>query len=175
MSCLNTSSRFQRQHKKHCFRRMSARRAGLRYSAGESINGGRAFLVCHRLNEARRLSASIGSLAATVPEVLVGLSGTHGGRKSGLRPRIWVGARGLRDVHGQLMSKRNSKGLGKRQALDLPPHPQRRGGSAIAKKKSDKKHSGLEVRTSFTRYERPDPPPQNHAWRRTLGGGGGQD
>ena len=56
--------------------------------------------------EARRMSASVGSLVATVPEVLADLSGAIGDKvrrelpDSGLVRRIWNSVRDLRDVHG---------------------------------------------------------------------------
>ena len=56
--------------------------------------------------EARRMSASVGSLVATVPEVLADLSGAVGNKvrrelpDSDLVRRIWNGVRDLRDVHG---------------------------------------------------------------------------
>ena len=56
--------------------------------------------------EAQRMSVSVGSLVATVPEVLADLS-SHTGDKvrrelpdSGLVRRIWNSVRDLRDVHG---------------------------------------------------------------------------
>ena len=56
--------------------------------------------------EARRTSASVGSVVATVPEALVDLSGTIGDKvrrelpDSDLVRRIWNSVRDLRDVHG---------------------------------------------------------------------------
>ena len=56
--------------------------------------------------EARRMSASVGSLVATVPEVLADLSGAIGNKvrrelpDSDLVRRIWNSIRDLRDVHG---------------------------------------------------------------------------
>ena len=56
--------------------------------------------------EARRMSASVGSLVATVPEVLADLSGVIGNKvrrelpDSDLVRRIWNSIRDLRDVHG---------------------------------------------------------------------------
>ena len=56
--------------------------------------------------EARRMSASVGSLVATVPEVLADLSGAIGNKvrrelpDSDLVRRIWNSVRDLRDVHG---------------------------------------------------------------------------
>ena len=56
--------------------------------------------------ESRRMSASIGSLVATVPEVLADLSGPLGGNgwrelpNSDLVRRIWSSDRDLRDIHG---------------------------------------------------------------------------
>ena len=56
--------------------------------------------------EARRLSASVGSMVATVTEVLAKLSGIMGKKvrrgfpDSDLVRRIWSSVRDLRDVHG---------------------------------------------------------------------------
>ena len=56
--------------------------------------------------EARKMSASVGSLVATVPEVLAGLSGAIRDKArrelpdSDLVRRIWNSIRGLRDAHG---------------------------------------------------------------------------
>eukprot|EP00904_Undaria_pinnatifida_P007452 jgi/Undpi1/3837/HiC_scaffold_16.g07206.m1 len=56
--------------------------------------------------EARRMSAFVGSLVATVPEVLADLSGAIGKKvrrelpESDLVRRIWNSTRDLRDVHG---------------------------------------------------------------------------
>ena len=56
--------------------------------------------------EARRMSASVGNLVATVPEVLADLSGAIGNKvrrelpDSDLVRRIWNSIRDLRDVHG---------------------------------------------------------------------------
>ena len=56
--------------------------------------------------EARRMSAPVGSLVATVPEVLADLSGAIGNKvrreppDSDLVRRIWNSVRDLRDVHG---------------------------------------------------------------------------
>ena len=56
--------------------------------------------------EARRMAASVGSLVATVPEVLADLSGAIGNKvrrelpDSDLVRRIWNSVRDLRDVHG---------------------------------------------------------------------------
>ena len=56
--------------------------------------------------EARRVSASVESLVATVPEVLADLSGAIGNKvrrempDSDLVRRIWNSVRDLRDVHG---------------------------------------------------------------------------
>ena len=56
--------------------------------------------------EARRVSASVGSLVATVPEVLAYLSGAIGDKvrrelpDSDLVRRIWNSIRDLRDAHG---------------------------------------------------------------------------
>ena len=56
--------------------------------------------------EARRMSASVGSLVATVPEVLASLSGAIGDKvrrelpDSDLVRRIWNNVRNLRNVHG---------------------------------------------------------------------------
>ena len=56
--------------------------------------------------EARRMSASVGSFVATVPEVLADLSGAIGNKvrrelpDSDLVRRIWNSVRDLRDVHG---------------------------------------------------------------------------
>ena len=58
--------------------------------------------------EARRMSASVGSMVAMVPEVLADLSGTIGEKIRGGLPdsdlvrRIWKSIRYLRDVHGVL-------------------------------------------------------------------------
>ena len=58
------------------------------------------------LAEARRMSASVGRMVATVPEVLADLSGTTGEKvrrglpDSDLVRRIWKSIRDLRDVHG---------------------------------------------------------------------------
>ena len=56
--------------------------------------------------ETRRMSAFVGSLVATVPEVLADLSGAIGDKArtelpdSDLARRIWNSVRDLRDVHG---------------------------------------------------------------------------
>ena len=56
--------------------------------------------------KARRMSASVGSLVATVPEVLADLSGTIGDKVPRELPdfdlvrRIWNSVRDLRNVHG---------------------------------------------------------------------------
>ena len=55
--------------------------------------------------EAQRMSASVGSLVATMPEVLADLSGAVGNKfrrellDSGLVRRIWNSVKDLRDVH----------------------------------------------------------------------------
>ena len=62
---------------------------------------------CRRLKaEARRMSASVGSIVATVPEGLADLTGILGEKvrrgfpDSDLVRRIWSSVRDLRDVHG---------------------------------------------------------------------------
>ena len=66
--------------------------------------------------EAQRMSASVGSLVATVPEVLGDLSGAIGNKvrrglpDSDLVQRIWNSVRDLRDVHGVLWGFRGGHG-----------------------------------------------------------------
>ena len=72
--------------------------------AGQLINGGTGFGISSA--EARRMSASVGSLVATLPAVLADLSGSLGENVrrnlpgSELVTSIWEGVRGLRDDGG---------------------------------------------------------------------------
>ena len=78
--------------------------APLPTGAGKPVHGGRGFGLSSA--EARRMSASVGSLVATMPEVLADLSGAIGDRvrrelpDSDVVRRIWNGVRDLRVAHG---------------------------------------------------------------------------